>query len=344
MYFDDNENKSNLNVFFFISIIVHAIIFILVPNLDGLINYGSDGFAQGGVIRVIYSQTGTAKELSPVVDPTSKTTSPQVEQPRPANEPPKPNAVSTPVRPESQDNIVPPVQPRPQVEAEAKPLQVKEPEQPKEVQPVVEPKSGDLPKAEQIVADELLTSETGREIYVEPVEPAVVTDVKPQVESPIVDESPVEETEEIVSEPQVDSGPSGSGDSPIGGSSDGAGSIQESGAGNAEVASAPPSPPAASDVLNLRGNGGLAYPKNAVSDGAEGIVLLQITVAPAGNVLDVSIIQSSGDSRLDRQAQLTFANAWEFNGADLTYILDVKVEFSITHGVMITPLSIRWAE
>lgn len=331
-----DKRNNNLNIFIFISLVIHAVIFWMVPEWKDVLNFGVEGPAQGGVVRVIYSQPSPAKELSPITDPTSQTTAPQVEQPRPTQEPPKDHAASTPVVPESRDNITPPARPRPET------VEVEPPAPPTVTEP--------LPKPEpEEVSTQLVTSETGEELHIEQQEePESEPD---PIQAPVEPEVEVEEPIDLEPDPESErepndelSGVSGTGTDIMGDITDGSGSVQESGMGEAESAPPPPPPPAGGSVLNIAGNGGVSYPKNAQDDKTEGIVRLQVLVGTDGRAQDVAVVETSGDMRLDRQAQLTFLNNWEFLGAEFDYVLIIDVSFSLSEGIRVIPVAINWAE
>ena len=344
MYFGDRDSN-NFNVFIFISLVIHAVIFWAIPDWNSFFNFGVEGTSQGGMIRVTYVQSSTAKELSPITNPASTTSTPQVKQPRPTEEPPQEHAASTPVTPESVDNISPPVQPRPQ------PVEIAEPTAPVVTQPLPE----EEPEVEiepEPITSQIITSETGTEIFideqeepeteVEPViEPAATTD---QELTPVADTEP-DSPAEPDSEPELgDTDASGTGTSIVGEVDDGSGSLQESGTGEAEVAPPPPPPPAASSVINVNGNGGVAYPKDSQDEKSEGVVRLDVLVDTDGRAQDVVVLLNSGDSRLDQQAKLTFLRNWEFRSLENPYILTIDVIFSLVEGPRVEPISIRWAQ
>lgn len=330
-YFGDQEEKS-LNIFIFISLVIHAVLFVTFPQWSSLLETGSPGLEEGGVIRVIYSQSdSTIRELSPVTDPTSQISSPQVDQPRPTEEPPIEEAAAVPVEPESQDDMVPPARPRPEREPVPEEI-IPEPEliEPEPEETVPEP---EIVESEPTNPEQLLTSETGQEIYID----------QPEEEIPVVEQdTEIEAEPEVVEEVTVaeESGPSASGEAEIGSDSDGIGREIESGIGEAEQAPPPP-PPLPSASTLIAGHGRIGYPKNAEDAGVEGIVTLEVTVSTAGEIISTSVIQSSGDNRLDRQAQLTIENNWRISGFDMDYVLILDVEFSLTNGVSVYPVGER---
>lgn len=57
--------------------------------------------------------------------------------------------------------------------------------------------------------------------------------------------------------------------------------------------------------------GSLEYPASAARDGAEGTVRLRVLVSEKGEVLEVEVVESSGDRRLDRAAG-AFVRGWRY--------------------------------
>lgn len=149
------------------------------------------------MIRVTYVQSSTAKELSPITDPSSTTSVPQVEQPRPTEEPPKEHAASMPVIPDSEEDITPPVRPRPQ------PAEIAEPEEPVVTQPLPEPEPEVETETEQEpITGEIITSETGREVYID--DQAEPEPIEPEIE-PVSTQDPEQLPDDVVdSEPSSD--------------------------------------------------------------------------------------------------------------------------------------------
>ena len=99
-----------------------------------------------------------------------------------------------------------------------------------------------------------------------------------------------------------------------GGSDDEPGQAQ-SGTGTAQTAPPPPPPPASG-----RGLHGEEFPpiKNAEHDGVEGVVFLVIEVSADGQLLNVILERSSGDSRLDTQALKYVQDMWTFPSPPMT--------------------------
>lgn len=349
MYFGDREGGS-LNTFIFISLIIHAILFITFPQWGSFLISDSYGLEEGGIIQVIYSES-TSREYSPVVDPTSQTSHPQVEQPRPNEEPPSEQAGAVTTESES-DETVPPAEPRLEWESIPEPqtpiVDQSRPDLAEDTVDDTEPESIDSeePDPESTDSDpestdsQLITSDSGEELHIDTPEPE--TEIEPEPE--------IENGEEQESELEVDSdeigGESGSGDSLVGDSTDGSG-IDESGFGEAEIAPPPP-PPLPSGRALIAGVGHFSYPKDPQNESIEGIVTLDVTVSTDGEIRSVEVVNSSGDDRLDRHARLTIENLWNIEGKELDYILTISVGFSLERGVAILDnpedISVRWVE
>jgi protein TonB len=60
--------------------------------------------------------------------------------------------------------------------------------------------------------------------------------------------------------------------------------------------------------------GSLEYPAAAVGDGVEGTVRLGVLVSERGEVLEVKVIESGGDRRLDAAAA-EFVRRWRYRPA-----------------------------
>lgn len=77
------------------------------------------------------------------------------------------------------------------------------------------------------------------------------------------------------------------------------------------------------------------YPRNALRDGIEGTVMLEVTVDENGNPIDVVIAVSSGSRELDRAAREQVLRAWRFqpamqNGHAVRAIGRVPVNFTLS--------------
>jgi TonB family protein len=80
--------------------------------------------------------------------------------------------------------------------------------------------------------------------------------------------------------------------------------------------------------------GDLEYPASAVTDGVEGTVRLRVLVGEAGEVLEVEVIESSGDRRLDVAAE-EFVRRWRYlpavqDGKPRRVHTEAKVVFQLT--------------
>lgn len=76
------------------------------------------------------------------------------------------------------------------------------------------------------------------------------------------------------------------------------------------------------------------YPRNALRDGIEGTVVLEVTVDENGKPIDVVIATSSGSRELDRAAREQVLRAWRFqpamqNGHAVRAIGRVPVNFTL---------------
>lgn len=76
------------------------------------------------------------------------------------------------------------------------------------------------------------------------------------------------------------------------------------------------------------------YPASAARDGVEGTVLLRVLVGEAGDVLEMEVIESSGDRRLDVAAE-EFVRTWRFlpavqDGKPRRVHTEAKVTFRLT--------------
>jgi protein TonB len=58
-----------------------------------------------------------------------------------------------------------------------------------------------------------------------------------------------------------------------------------------------------------------AYPRDALRDGVEGVVMLQVLVDVDGRPLSVDVQRSSGDRRLDNAARKQVLQHWRFRAA-----------------------------
>lgn len=346
MFFYDNEDNAPMNRFIFISIMIHVVLFLTYPQWSSLLVSDAPGLETGGVIQVMYSAESRTRQVSPVVDPVSKTSIPQVEKPRPTSEPPKEMAATTRVTPEVPEIEMPRPEPNPEPKPEPKSEPRPEPQPEIKQEPVTEPvktvpeitvpdptvavvpkPTPELERPPTPETGQLLTSEHGREVVLDK-EPEEIVAVDEREDTKLANAEPVE----VVVPPQPvveESRPSSSGSKVFGAESDSDGGIQESGFGEAEIAPPPPPPPPSGQAAHVGGRNPI-YPKNAEHDGVEGIVGLDVTISAAGQIVAVDLIRPSGDSRLDQQAIQTIRANWEFRPMFRDYVLTLDVEFAQT--------------
>ena len=299
------DDEPRLNRFVLISVILHAILFFTLPNLTPSLDVDMPGMAGGGVIQIMHVERSVNPRPSPVTDPLSQGTVPRVTDPRPTVEPPQQEAVSQPKPAVVEEPLVERASPD---VPEPQPTPNPEPTTPQD-QPTPEPPREKV--LEQEGAGELIGSERGPEVSAEPI-------ARESVEPPV---EPRPEPEEERPAAQNVSG-TGTG---TGGSDDVPGTSQ-SGTGTAQTA--PPAPPPPASGRGLHGGGIPTYPKNAEHDGVEGVVFLVIEVSAEGQLLNVVLERSSGDSRLDTQALRYVQGMWTFASQPYDYAMDVAVVFS----------------
>lgn len=298
-------DEPRLNRFLLISVVLHAILFFTLPDLASRLEVDVPGMAGGGVIQIMHVERSTNPRPSPVTDPLSQGTVPRVTDPRPLpDQPAQEEAVAQPQAPAVEEPLVErasPDQPEPEYTPDSEPTAPQEelpsPEPPREA--VMEEGAG-----------ELISSEQGPEVTAEPL-------AREEIEPPV---EPRPEPEERPASQNV----SGSGTG-TGGSDDEPGQAQ-SGTGTAQTAPPPPPPPASG--RGLHGGGIPTYPKNAEHDGVEGVVFLVIEVSADGQLLNVILERSSGDSRLDTQALRYVQGMWTFDSLPYDYSMEVAVVFS----------------
>jgi protein TonB len=78
-----------------------------------------------------------------------------------------------------------------------------------------------------------------------------------------------------------------------------------------------------------------AYPLVARRLGMEGVVMLEVVVAPDGTAADVRVLQSSGHAPLDESALRTVRTSWRFiparqDGVPVTSRVTVPIRFRLT--------------
>lgn len=308
-------DEPRLNAFLLISVVLHAIIFFALPNLDSFLESDLPGMAGGGVIQVMHVETTVNPRPSPVTDRLSQTTVPKVTEPRPIPEvEPEKVAVAQPEVPKVEQPKV--EQARPTVVEPPKP-QV-EPE-PVVVEPTPEPQPEPEPIAPTAETEPIVEASEGEgkgEVITSPVGPEVSVEAKEPVTPP---SQPRPEPE---TKPTAQSSGTGEGLEGV----DDEGGISQSGTGSAPSSPPPPPPPPSGSSLHL-GGGSPTYPKNAEHDGLEGRVLITLEVAAHGELQSIALIRSSGHELLDLQALRYIENLWAFKAMDYDYTMDVEVVY-----------------
>ena len=79
------------------------------------------------------------------------------------------------------------------------------------------------------------------------------------------------------------------------------------------------------------------YPRVAISDGVEGVVLLRVLVGTDGKPIEVSVEKSSGHRVLDREAQRHVQRTWTFrpamrDGQAVQAVGIVPIDFNLDRG------------
>ncbi|HEY8498464.1 MAG TPA: TonB family protein [Limnochordales bacterium] len=105
------------------------------------------------------------------------------------------------------------------------------------------------------------------------------------------------------------------------------------GTGGVQAGNPPPGPPEPdfSAAVVVPGAGVPQYPKNAVTYGVEGRVVVTVQVGADGRVTAVKVSQSSGNEALDRVASRWVQEQWRFkpSAAGRPYQVSVLFEFAI---------------
>ena len=78
-----------------------------------------------------------------------------------------------------------------------------------------------------------------------------------------------------------------------------------------------------------------SYPKNAMNEGVEGRVEIQVLVSAAGQLEQVIVVESSGDPRLDKVAINSLARQWGFKSGNDKYYINLVFSFEIKSGVSV---------
>lgn len=311
--------EQQFNRFLLISIVLHAIVFLTYPQWSSLFESDLPSSGEGGVIQVFSVQSTVPSLPSSVVDPVSQTTRPRVTEPRPQpDQPPVQNAVAQPLPPEVPEPAAPqpsptpdPVMEEPTIPERIAESEIPTPEVPKPAEPQAESTA-----AATVGEGELLTSESGPEV--------VLPDSSLGSEEVIPPTQPHPQPQELpASEANVGASGSGTG---IQGEDDSAGTSQ-SGTGEADAAPPPPPPPPTGRVIGAAaGNFRVNYPKNAEHLGVQGTVQLQALISASGEVLDITLVRSSGHTLLDTHAGLVAANYPWPSDVDV-YWAEVFVDF-----------------
>lgn len=285
-----------LNRFLLISVLLHALLFITLPNFYSPLETDYPGLAGGGVIQVMHVDTSSVSQLSPVTDRLSQATIPRVTEPKPLPERPQPEeaAVAQPQPPEI-------------AEPRAEQSGAHQEEQPEPEESTGE--ESEAPAVEELpyVAGEgdLLTSELGEEIVVAEDSKDILEPSQPS--SPAADE-PIS--------------PSGTGEG-FGGEDDESG-ISQSGTGTEEAAPPLPGPPPSGFSLHLGTGGNPVYPKNAENEEVEGTVIIAVRVSRGGQ-FEVDFVQRSGNKILDDYSENYVRTNWQT--LDYDYIAYVELVF-----------------
>lgn len=302
------DEEPKLIRFVLVSLILHGLLFIALPNLGSLLEADIPGMAGGGIIQVMHVETSVNPRMSPVTDRFSQSTIPKVTEPKPI-----PDS-------ESEDNPIAqpkiPEVPQPTVE-HSRPKEVEDDLEESEVveKPLEESKEEDQ-NVESVGTGDVITDPDGPEVVIESQEKEETTPSQEEKEEEQDSQADVQTTHE-------NSSGSGTG---IDGSDDTSGTTQ-SGEGTAESAPPLPAPPPSGHSLHI-GGGNPLYPKNAEHDGVEGTVLLVLHVSASGELRNVIISKSSGDERLDNQAERYIKEMWSLRQMPYDYSLDIGVVFT----------------
>lgn len=89
-----------------------------------------------------------------------------------------------------------------------------------------------------------------------------------------------------------------------------------------------PSPPPTAGELTI-GAPPVAYPKDLVGQAVSGTVEIQVHISSNGEIDDLEIIQSSEIEQMDRVAELTIRHGWQFRNYQEGYSMKILVEFLI---------------
>ncbi len=334
-----DRDDQPISRFVFLSVVFHALLFITYPQWGQMLEGDVPSLERGGTIQVLRVEQSPARQISPVTNPASSTTAPTPVETRPQESPQQPQQPAVaPQEQEPEEPATPRPEPQPEPEPEVRQEQVEVAPEP-EAQPEPQVPPATEPEPEPATA-ELLTSERGEEVVVDEERLPVQPDPEPQPEPmPRPTPAPEPSSSDTV---QDASAPSGSGQDADAGADDAAADTAD---GQGQEEQAPPPPPPPSGRSLVAGDGRAPqYPKSAEHDEAEGTVRLEISVTAGGETISVVVARSSGDSRLDNQAERYIEARWQFQPAAQAYILTLDVEFLIGEDATIYFGDVRWAD
>ncbi len=278
-----------LNRFLLVSVVLHALLFVALPNLDSMFEPDMPSMAGGGVVQIMHIESSAVARLSPVVDPSSHSTTPRVTEPRPQAEVQEQRTAAEQATASAQEPEV--------AHVSVERGQPVTPEQPLVPEPTVREEPGVGGEGE------FLTSPDGPEVVVE------MEDYE--------DDTPPEDE-------QDPGGISGSGTGTAG-EEDQAG-MSESGEGEAESAPPIPAPPASGSSI-YPGGGGPVFPKHAQHGRIEGSVKVLVSISTEGKMLGYYKLASSGDEQLDQYVFDFFENDFVPIPLERDYSMEMTISF-----------------
>ena len=290
--FNPYGDGPGLNRFLLVSVLLHALLFVVLPSVESVFEPNLPSMAGGGVVQIMHVESSAVARQSPIVDPQSQFTTPRVTEPRPRPEVEEPEttpeeAVASTQEPEAEEI---------EVEVGVERGQPVSPEPPT----VPEPTVRETPSSEE--PGELLTSPDGPEVVVD-----------------------TEELEPEPSEQETEPGGiSGYGTGAAG--EDDQGGASESGEGEAESAPPIPAPPASGNSI-YPGGGGPVFPKDAAHTRLEGSVGVIVHVSTDGRLLDFFIVFPSGDAFLDDYVRNYMERDWRPIPLELDYSMNMTIIF-----------------
>ncbi|MFW6306235.1 MAG: TonB family protein [Bacillota bacterium] len=72
-----------------------------------------------------------------------------------------------------------------------------------------------------------------------------------------------------------------------------------------------------------------AYPKDLVGQAVSGVVLLRVHVSSSGEVETIRMMKTSGIEQMDRVASKTVELGWDFKQYKQPYAMDIRIEYTI---------------